>query len=136
MFVDKDKDEATAWYYTLNLRLNQLSGRILFALSENIMDALKYLGLYRFALRMATDPVQTALAIYRRSGVDWTRVVLHDFFVSYDVEAGKIFRFEEEVMPAGRRARGVSATPTSVHLPTTPVVYRDWLLEKSGVCAT
>lgn len=64
MFVVNARDGQTAWYYTLNPRLDRLSDGVLFRLTGKIVDAHKYFGLYRFALRVGTDPVRTALEIY------------------------------------------------------------------------
>lgn len=53
---------------------------MLFRLSKKIVDALKHFGLNRFALRIGTDPVRTAMAIHRFSEVDWTKTKLEDGF--------------------------------------------------------
>lgn len=68
-------------------------------LSEKIVDELKYFGLYWFAQHMGTNPVRTALVIHRCTEVVWTKTALDDGSVSYEVEAGKKFDLEEEVIP-------------------------------------
>lgn len=52
-------------YYSLNPRLDNLSGSILFQLPDESFDALKYFGLYKFALRMGTDSVIMTMAFHR-----------------------------------------------------------------------
>lgn len=48
MFVVNAEDRACPSYYTWNQRFDNLSDGILFRLLEKILDALRYLGLYKF----------------------------------------------------------------------------------------
>lgn len=64
IFVINDRDRACLMYCTVNARLNNLSEAVLIRLSDKILDALKYFGLYKFALHMGNDPVLTALLLY------------------------------------------------------------------------
>lgn len=62
MFIVNDKDAACLTCDTENFRFQKVFGWIRFRLSAKILDTLLYSGLYRFALRMETDPVLTVLA--------------------------------------------------------------------------
>lgn len=63
---------------------------MVFWLSEKIVGALKYFCLYRFALCMSNDPVQTTLVIHRCSEVNWSNTASENGSVSYVFESGKI----------------------------------------------
>lgn len=63
MFVIDASDAARPWYYTVNNEFYMLSGGV-FLLIGKQFGALKYFGLYRFALCMGTDSVWMFLAIH------------------------------------------------------------------------
>lgn len=65
-------------------------GSLLFWLPVKILDALRYFGLYKFACRMGTDPVLTALAFHRCGEVDWSKTAVRDGFVAYDFPTGEV----------------------------------------------
>lgn len=46
---------------------------------------------------------------------------LEDKFLSYDFQDGKIFELVDDVLPAGKRALGGSATLPSSQLPAIPI---------------
>lgn len=60
-FIVIAKDVACSMYYTWNLRLDHVSGVLLFRLSANILDTLVYFGIYMLVLRSRTDSVLTVL---------------------------------------------------------------------------
>lgn len=64
--------------------------------------AIRYFGLYRFALHMNTDPARTALEIHRCSKVDWTKMGFEDRVVSYDSENADIFDLKQDVVLADK----------------------------------
>lgn len=57
MSVVRARDGECSGFYTLSNWLDNLSEGMLFRRSEKILGALKYFGLYTFALRMGTGPV-------------------------------------------------------------------------------
>lgn len=128
MFVVNVREGPTPWHYTLNPRFNNFGEGVLFQFFDQLLDALKYFGLYRFALRVGTDPVRTALAIHQYSEIDWTKIALQDGFVSYDCDSGEVYNLADEVVPAGKRGRGTSVASRYVTLTAIPVVYRDGVL--------
>lgn len=90
---------------------------MLFWLSDKIADALKYLSLYPFGLRLGTEHARTPLATHECSKLDCIKKSFKGGFLSYAFEHGKIFDLEEKVALAGKRARRASATSTSVRQP-------------------
>lgn len=56
MFVVGARDGVCPSHYILKPRFDGLNASILFCLLDKILDALKLSGLYKFALRMGTDP--------------------------------------------------------------------------------
>lgn len=70
MLVANARVLSTLCYETRNPQCNRLSGGCLFRLSKKILDALKYSGLYWFALPMSTYSARTVLAIHRSFEVD------------------------------------------------------------------
>lgn len=62
MYVINARDKACPSCYISNPWFDNLSGSILFSLPDRILDALKYFGLYNFALRISNDPIVTAVA--------------------------------------------------------------------------
>lgn len=64
MLVIHARNGARPSYYKYNYRFNTLSGSPLLRLFNKILDVLKYFGLYKFALRMGTGPVLTAVAFH------------------------------------------------------------------------
>lgn len=125
IFVVNVRDGFTPQYYTLNPRFDNLSADVLFRLFDIILDARKYFRLYRLVLGMDTDQVETALKIHQCSEIDWTKVALKDGFLSYEIKNSEVFDLKEEAVTAGRRARGVSVTSTSVNPPAIPVVHQN-----------
>lgn len=76
------KDEATSRYDTLSPRFVQLSGGVLFRLSDKSLDARKYFSIYWSALYVSTDTLRTALTVHRCSEIDWMNTALqYGFFV-------------------------------------------------------
>lgn len=57
LFVDNGREETSSWCYTFNNRFDNLSGAVLFRLSDEILDTFKCCGLCWFALHMGTDLV-------------------------------------------------------------------------------
>lgn len=70
VFVVSAREGACPSYYALNHRFDNVSCSIHFRLPDKSLDTLKYFGLYRFALRMGTDPVETAVVFHRCGEVD------------------------------------------------------------------
>lgn len=120
MLVINDRDWAYPRYYLLNNPIDTLRRCVLVQLSDKILDACKYLFLYRFALQMGADPAWTVLAAHKCSEIDFTKTALQDGFLSYDIKNGKIPDLEEEDVLAGKHARGTSVISTSVILPAVP----------------
>lgn len=65
MFVTNPRDRTSHSYYALNTRVDNLSGSILPHLLDNILDALKYFGLFKVAWRTTNDPVLTCTSFSR-----------------------------------------------------------------------
>lgn len=87
MIVIYDRDRACPSYYTYNYRFNNLSGYLLFPLSYRILDALRYLSLYTFALRMDTNSVLTAVVFHHFGELEWARPAVLLCLVSYDFQS-------------------------------------------------
>lgn len=64
MCVINARDGTCTRFYTHKARFDNLSENVLLLISEKILDALKYLVLYEFVLRMNPDLVLTALAMH------------------------------------------------------------------------
>lgn len=65
MVVMNASDGACHCYYASKSRFDSLSGCPLFHLPDKRLDALKYFGLYKFGLRIGTDPVMTFIGLRR-----------------------------------------------------------------------
>lgn len=124
IFITNDKDGAFSTYYTGNLRLDHVFGRLWFQLSAKFLDTLVYFGLYKFALRMETDPVLTALTFMGCMEVDWDKKAAKDGSVSYDFQNEKVLGLEEESAQVGMRARSNGGSSTTVTLAAVPVFFR------------
>lgn len=85
---------------------------------------LKYSALYRFALRMDTDPVRTALDMYFCSEFDSAKSALLDVFIFYELNHYKVFDLEEEVVAAGKRAGCTISTSMSLNLHALLAVFQ------------
>lgn len=59
MFIVNYKTGAFAGHYSLSIKLDIVYGCLLFCLFYKILDPLNYLGFYKLARRMSTDPVLT-----------------------------------------------------------------------------
>lgn len=57
--------------------------------------------------------------------MDCSKTGLEDRLASSDFENGEMFDLEEEVVSAGKRDHGVSATSTSIHLTASAVLYEE-----------
>lgn len=80
-------------------------GRMLFWLSDKILDVPKYPGLYQSALSMDTDLARTVLAIHLCPETDFTKTALQGGFLSYDFENSEGFELNERVVrPASKLA--------------------------------
>lgn len=128
MFLVNARDRSTSRYYTMNPRLDHLSGGGVISALRQDCGCAQILWSVPVVLRMSTDPPQKAPLLHQCSDEDWTETSLEDGFVSYDFENGEILDLEEVVLPAGKQARGASAASTSVHLPAIFVVYRKRVL--------
>lgn len=83
VFFVNAKAGACSTYYSGNLRYDHVSEGPLFWLSVNILATLTYFGLYKFALRMRTDPLLATLAFKRFVEVDSGKTVTkHGFLVT------------------------------------------------------
>lgn len=80
-FSIKGKDVAWSTYYTENIWLDYLSEGILVRLLVKILVTVVYFGLYKFSLRMESDPVLMALGLKRSIKKDWGRTPTRDGFV-------------------------------------------------------
>lgn len=78
LYLINAADRACPSYYILNHRVDTLSGSMLFHVLDNILDVLKYFGLYRFALQMGTDPIKTDFAFHRCRKFDLERMAVRD----------------------------------------------------------
>lgn len=96
VFVVNAKDEACISYYTHDPRFDHVNGSLLFRLQLKILDALKYLGLYKVARRMGKDPILTILAFHRCSEVEWGKTNLRDGCVFYEFHTHEVYGLKEE----------------------------------------
>lgn len=128
MFVINARARAFPRYYTLHADFDSLIRAVLFRSSNKILDALRYIGLFKFAPCMGTDPFLTTLVIHRCTDTDWTKKTLLEGFVSYGSNSGEVFDLKEEIAPATKCACCASVAPTSDTLPVIPVVYRAGIL--------
>lgn len=120
MFVINAKGRACPSHYALNPRYETRSGSIQFRLPDENLDALKFGGLYMFALHTVTDFVMTADAFHRCREVDWGRTVARDVFVSYTFETVGVIELEGETVPVNKRGRSSDKAPAYFNLPVVP----------------
>lgn len=76
MFVSNTRHSAFLRHKTLNVLLNGLSEGVLSRFSDNILDAVRDVGLYKLLLDMDADTALTSLSVHRYTEIDWTKTAL------------------------------------------------------------
>lgn len=59
-------------------------GNLLFMLRSEVLDALKYFGLYKFASCVGSDPLLLVHGLHRSEEVDWDKKTVKDGFLFYE----------------------------------------------------
>lgn len=104
-------DGACTTHYSHCLRFDHGDGSVPFCLPVKMRNTLKYFGLYKFAQRMCTDPVLTAMAFHSCFEVNWEKTAVNDDFVSYDFSTGEVYWLEKASVPAFKRIREEDGAP-------------------------
>lgn len=92
-------------------------------LRSKILAALKYFGLYKFAHRIDTDPILTAMASHGCSKVDWKKTAVRDGFVLYDFRTGEAYGLSKEAKASTKRIRSEDGASLSLVLPAVPSFF-------------
>lgn len=117
IFAINSKDGARASYYIHNLRFDHMGGSRLFRFPVKVLDAFKYFSIYKFALRLRTDLILTAMAFHRCCEVSWEMTAVHDGLGSYDFLTGEVYRLKDESIPTVKWVSIDDGAPVSVVLP-------------------
>lgn len=102
MFVIKAWNRACPSYYNYNSRFDDRSSSILFRLPDKRLDVLKYFALYKYTLRLDTDPVKTIMGFHSCEENDWVQTAVRDEFMSYNLETREVIGLEAETIPANK----------------------------------
>lgn len=117
-----DKDIVFSSLYNYNPCLNNLGG-LLLRFSEKIIDSLKCCWSYRFASRMATDVLLTAVATHQCPEVNWKKLAVLGSSLSYDFYNGKVLGLDKASVQADRQASRIEDNHTMVSLPAVFVCF-------------
>lgn len=115
-------------YYNYNARLYNIRGSLLFRLPSKILDAPKYFGLYKFASRLGTDTVLTAVLFHRCGERDWEKTAVQDWVVPYHFPTGEVYGHSEKAAREKKCVRAVDSVLTTVTLTVFPVTFRTGVL--------
>lgn len=108
------RDGAYPSDYTCNHRLDRITGRLSLLLPPEILDSLKYFGLYTSTCRTGASPVLSALAFPRCRRVNWDKSAMRNAFACYKFCTGEVCSYKEEEIQAKKRVRGFDGVPTTV----------------------
>lgn len=123
MVILNSKGEACSVFYTRNLRLDYVSGGLLFRLSAKLVDPLVYSGLLKFALPMGTDSLLTVIAFKQGMEVDWGKTATKDRFFHYDSTGEEVLTLKQDSAQVSKCTRGSTGSSKNSTLAAVLVFF-------------